>query len=197
MTTVYFVRHAQPNYENHNDQLRELTARGMADRKKVTEFLNHQNITFVISSPYKRAIDTVKEFADLHNLQIELNEDFRERTVGSEWIENFDAFARRQWHDFSYKLSGGESLEEVQKRNISALQSVLNSHSGENIVIGTHGTALSTIIHHYDSSFGYEDFCEIKNIMPWIVRFVFDDQANFISIHYDKENDIGHLRIKN
>ena len=25
MTTVYFVRHAQPNYENHDDLTRELT----------------------------------------------------------------------------------------------------------------------------------------------------------------------------
>ena len=191
MTTVYFVRHAQPNYENHNDLLRELTAKGLEDRKKVTEFLNHQNITAVISSPYKRAIDTVKEFADLHDMQIELIEDFRERTVGNEWIEDFEAFARRQWQDFSYKLSGGESLEEVQERNIKALQTVLNSHKGENIVIGTHGTALSTILHRYDSSFGYEAFCNIKNIMPWIVRFVFDDQANCVRIHYDKKNVIG------
>jgi len=29
MTTVYFVRHAQPNYENHDDMLRELTAKGL------------------------------------------------------------------------------------------------------------------------------------------------------------------------
>ena len=26
MTTVYFVRHAEPNYGNHNDRLRELCA---------------------------------------------------------------------------------------------------------------------------------------------------------------------------
>ena len=38
MTTVYFVRHAQPNYENHDDMLRELTAKGMEDRKLATRF---------------------------------------------------------------------------------------------------------------------------------------------------------------
>ena len=27
MTNVYFVRHAQPNYENHDDLTRELTRR--------------------------------------------------------------------------------------------------------------------------------------------------------------------------
>ena len=28
ITNVYFVRHAEPNYENHNDLLRELTPKG-------------------------------------------------------------------------------------------------------------------------------------------------------------------------
>ena len=39
MTNVYFVRHAQPNYENHDDLTRELTEKGLQDRKLVTEFL--------------------------------------------------------------------------------------------------------------------------------------------------------------
>ena len=29
MTTIYFVRHAQPNYENHDDLSRELTRQGL------------------------------------------------------------------------------------------------------------------------------------------------------------------------
>lgn len=35
MTTVYFVRHAEPNYNNHDDELRELTEKGLEDRKLV------------------------------------------------------------------------------------------------------------------------------------------------------------------
>jgi len=31
-------------------------------------------------------------------------------------------------------------------------------YEGKNIVIGTHGTALSTIINYYDSTYGYDDF---------------------------------------
>ena len=37
MTTVYFVRHAQPNYENHDDLTRELTEKGLQDRMKIVE----------------------------------------------------------------------------------------------------------------------------------------------------------------
>ena len=31
ITTVYFVRHAEPNYNNHDDRLRELSEKGMED----------------------------------------------------------------------------------------------------------------------------------------------------------------------
>lgn len=96
------------------------------------------------------------------------------------WIEDFTSFTKKQWSDFTYKLSDGECLQEVQTRNISALQQVINQYAGKNIVVGSHGTALSTIINYYDNSFGYSDFDKIRNVMPWIVKFVFDENANCI-----------------
>ncbi len=176
MTTVYFVRHAEPNFNNHDDMTRELSEKGLADRRLVTQFLSDKVIGAVLSSPFKRAVDTVKDFADSVGLDIVTVYDFRERRVDSVWIEDFNSFCKRQWSDFDYKLSDGETLREVQRRNIRALNEVLDKFSGKNIVIGTHGTALSTIINHFDSSFGYERFCEIKGLMPWVVRMEFDGQ---------------------
>lgn len=187
MTKVYFVRHAEPNYNNHNDALRELSSKGMEDRKLVTKFLVDKHIDVVLSSPYKRAVDTVKDFADSYGIEIDIVYDFRERKVESGWIEDFTAFTKMQWNDFTYKLSDGECLQEVQTRNMSALQQVLNKYAGKNIVVGSHGTALSTIINYYDHSFGHNDFERIKNVMPWIVEFVFDEDAKCIMI---KEHDL-------
>lgn len=177
MTNVYFVRHAEPNYDNHNDMLRELSAKGLADRQLVTEFLNTRHIDAVFSSPYKRAVDTVLDFAQKQNLTIELVDDFRERRIDSEWIEDFNAFCRQQWKDFDFKLSDGECLREVQDRNIRALNSILKTHNGKNIVIGSHGTALCTIINYYDPLFGYSEFEKIRKLMPWIVHFSFEDEV--------------------
>lgn len=174
MTTVYFVRHAEPNYGNHNDRLRELSEKGMEDRKRVTSFLADKRIDAVLSSPYKRAVDTVSHFAESRKLPVRIVEDFRERKVDSGWIEDFDGFCKRQWADFSYRLTDGETLAQVQSRNVSALAETLREYAGKNIVVGSHGTALSTILHFYDPSFGYEDFLAIKSIMPWIVKFTFD-----------------------
>ncbi|MBQ8575808.1 MAG: histidine phosphatase family protein [Clostridia bacterium] len=175
MTKVYFVRHAEPNYNNRDDMQRELSAKGMADRELVTQFLSDKNIEIVLSSPYKRAIDTVAHFADNKGLNIEIVDDFRERKVDSIWIEDFTSFSKAQWADFDYKLSDGESLNEVQSRNIYALKKVLEKYKDKNIAIGSHGTALSTIINYYDNSFGYEGFEKIRTVMPWIVEFTFQN----------------------
>lgn len=184
MQTVYFVRHAQPNYENHVDALRELTPKGQADTGLVAEFLRDKNVELVLSSPYRRAVDTISPFALEQGLAVETVEDFRERKVGEGWIENFDDFARKQWEDFSYKLPGGESLSEVQQRNIRALRQVVQ-HRRENVAaIGSHGTALSTVIHYYQPAFGYEAFQTLAK-MPWIVEFTFESDGCKSIVSYD------------
>lgn len=173
MTTVYFVRHAEPNYDNHDDMTRELSEKGLRDRSLVTVFLQDKQIDAVLSSPFKRAMDTVREFAELQNLEIEIIEDFRERRIDNCWIEDFKGFCKKQWEDFSYKLSDGECLYEVQERNIRALKNVIKWYAGKNVVVGSHGTALSTIINYFDKSFGHAQFEEIRGLMPWVVQFCF------------------------
>lgn len=176
MTTIYFVRHAEPNYKNHDDMSRELSDKGLKDRKLVTDFLMDKEIDIVLSSPYKRAMDTVGEFAEVKGIDVTVIDEFKERRVDSGWIEDFNSFCKKQWEDFSYKLSDGECLEEVQRRNILALNRVLTMHNGKNIVVGSHGTALSTIINYYDKTFGYSDFQKIRYLMPWVVQFTFEDK---------------------
>ena len=174
MTTVYFVRHAQSDYSVHDDLTRPLTERGHKDCALVTEFLRDKKIGAVFSSPYKRAADTVCGFAKSAGLPVQTVDDFRERKVADGWLEDFWAFAQKQWADFSYKLPNGECLAEVQARNIGALKKILAQRDGESIAIGTHGTALSAIINYYDSAYGYADFMTVAGIMPWVVIMRFD-----------------------
>lgn len=174
MTELYFVRHAEPNCNNHDDATRELTAKGLRDRALVTAFLADKAITAVFSSPYKRAVDTVRDFAGRVSLPVQLDPDFRERCVDSVWIDDFEGFCRRQWADFDYKYTDGETLRTVQTRNLAALRRVLQRCPEQSIAVGCHGTALSTLIHYFDPSFGFEGFQSIRRLMPWVVHFGFD-----------------------
>lgn len=176
MTHIYFVRHAEPNYNNHDEVERELTIRGQADCALVTRFLQDKNICAVLSSPYRRAIDTVRPFAESARLPIEHISDFRERRIDDVWIDDFDEFCRQQWADFDFHLAGGESLREVQDRNVAALACVLRRYQGKSVIIGGHGTAISTVLNHFDKAFGHAQFESIRRLMPWIVRLDFDGE---------------------
>ncbi len=177
-TTVYFIRHCMSDISVNDHMQRPLTESGWIDRIFVSRFLGDKHISAVYSSPYKRAIDTVSDFADKAKLKIQTVDDFRERKSDSDWDKKNDLidFIQRQWANFDYTLSDGETLRAVQNRNIRALSEILEKHAGQNIAIGTHGTALSVIINYYDKSYGYEDFIKMLPICPFAVKMVFDGQ---------------------
>ena len=57
---------------------------------------------------------------------------------------------------------------------MEALNEILEKNRGGNIVIGTHGTALSAIMNYYNPEFGCDDFLRIIDWMPYIVEMDFE-----------------------
>ena len=174
MTQVYFIRHSIPDLST-KDETRPLSEEGMKRANELVEIFENLHIDDMFSSPYKRTIQTIEPISIKKNIKIKLIEDFRERKISDEWINNFKDYSERQWTDFNYKLENGESLYEVQSRNILTLEKILIEKNGRTIIIGTHGTALSTIINFYDKSFQYKEFMEIVNLMPYIVKMEFEN----------------------
>lgn len=63
MTTLYFVRHAHSTY-TADEWTRPLSERGAGDVRNITNSLSEEKIDLVVSSPYKRAIQTVQGIAN-------------------------------------------------------------------------------------------------------------------------------------
>ena len=188
MTTVYFVRHAQSDWRSGTDRERSLTAQGLEDRRVVLDFLRDKPVDAFWCSPYRRSLDTIQEAADHFGLPIRIDERLRERETapGGNCRELF----RKRWSDFDWHEPGGESLGSVQQRNIAALTDLLSANRDKTLVIGTHGTALSTILHHYDPSFNCDSFLRLIDWMPFVVELDFDGTV-FLSktehAHVEKE----------
>jgi 2,3-bisphosphoglycerate-dependent phosphoglycerate mutase len=174
MTTIYFVRHCKPDGKIQDDRNRPLTEEGLEDSNKVAEILKDKKIDVFISSPYKRSHDSIKKSADSYGMAIQTDERLRERKAGKD-SNNHEMFKKR-WTDLSFAEDDGESIGAVQKRNIEALKEILKKYQDKNIVIGTHGTALSSIINYYDKSFNGESFMKIIDFMPWILKMEFDGE---------------------
>lgn len=185
MTRVFFVRHAEPDQTVKDDRNRPLSERGTASTSFVTDILRDKGIDIAFSSPYKRSLDTIKPFTDHAGIQITTDERFRERGGGKpgQGLRNNP----ERWKAGEWKEDWGESIAEVQKRNVEALMDVLDRFEGHNIVIGTHGTAFSTILAYLSSEYGYDDFIRMMDWMPNIVEIVFNGKKAAAI------NELGHL----
>jgi len=201
MTTIYFIRHAQPwrgANSPYTDATYPLSDKGQADVALVTQFLQDKNVDVVLSSPFKRAYDTVAPFAQQAGLEVEIIEDFRERKISNGWIEDFETFAKNQWEDENYKLSDGESIAEVTTRKLAALQKILQKYDGKTIAVGSHGMAISVLLRRYNSEFGYEQHRAMP--MPYVVKMVFDKgvcfDVSYTNLFGQVEPDYQNIRVE-
>ncbi|WP_141546952.1 histidine phosphatase family protein [Bacillus sp. AFS053548] len=174
MTNLYLVRHAHSTYTP--DELgRPLSKRGFTDAINVTKLLINEKIDYVISSPYKRAIQTVQEIAKSSNLDIIIEEDFKERLLSLEPVGDFEKEIREVWMDFKRSLNGGESNYTAQKRGIEAINKLLVNYSGKNIVIGTHGNLMVLIMNYFDQKYDFNFWNELA--MPDIYKLTFEGKS--------------------
>ena len=110
MTTIYFIRHAQSDFTVQDTRKRPLTDKGRVDCKLVIEYLSDKNIDVIISSPYKRAVDTLSDFGDKNGLSIEIIEDLHEQIhdlkTGNDLLDDWVPYYVKLWSDFTYSIQG-------------------------------------------------------------------------------------------
>jgi 2,3-bisphosphoglycerate-dependent phosphoglycerate mutase len=153
-TYIFFVRHAESPYIPGEERLRGLSDKGISDALLIHSALKHEEIEVFISSPYERAIQTIKATAG--NNEILIFEDLRERQIGNIPDDKFKESKQKVYQDFNFSFPEGESSKQAQERAIKVLLEVLNTYEGKKIVIGTHGDILTLMMNFFDKSFDYE-----------------------------------------
>ncbi|GGI11562.1 histidine phosphatase family protein [Gottfriedia solisilvae] len=174
ITNLYFVRHAHSTYTP--DELgRPLSERGFSDAKIVAGLLLNEKIDYVVSSPYKRAIQTVEGIAKSLNQEIFIEENFKERELSKKPVEDFNHVITQVWNDFNLSWDGGESNITAQTRGIEATKKILKDFEGKNVVIGTHGNIMVLIMNYFDQKYDYNFWNELA--MPDIYKLTFKNES--------------------
>ncbi|MBS4196072.1 histidine phosphatase family protein [Bacillus sp. FJAT-49870] len=170
-TNLYLVRHAHSTY-NHDEQGRPLSERGLKDAQLVTDILKLENIDYVISSPYKRAIQTVGGIASwLHN-EVMIEENFKERKLAGVPVENFNEAIIKVWDNPEFAWESGESNVVAQKRGVQITLEILKKYEGKNVAIGTHGNIMVLIMNYFNAEFDFSFWQELE--MPDIYKLTFE-----------------------
>lgn len=127
------------NLENLR-MLRPLSFEGEYVAKKISENDIFKDIERIYSSFYSSAICSAKYLASKLNLEITLSNKFNDCKVGVLGSKNMKMVKGLQDHDFNYKLSGGESLNNVGERMLLGFEMLINRD--EDVVIFTHKRAI-------------------------------------------------------
>ncbi|GIN09695.1 phosphoglycerate mutase [Shouchella clausii] len=177
-TNVYLVRHAHSTYTA--DELgRPLSEKGIVASENVRRLFANKKIDAVLSSPYKRAIQTVECVAAGIGKEVIIKEGFKERRLSEKPMEDFQAAIAKVWEDPTFFWEGGESNVAAQKRGVQALLNVLEEYEGKNIVIGTHGNIMVLLMNFFDRNY---DFLFWKSLeMPDIYKLMFQSK-NLINV---------------
>ncbi|WP_077306907.1 histidine phosphatase family protein [Terribacillus halophilus] len=167
LTTLYVVRHAHSLY-TPDERNRSLSEKGYQDAKLVQQLLAAEQVEVRISSPYRRAWETIAADTNL----VILDERLRERQIADSPADNFEDSIHQLWMQEEFQFPGGESNETARARGVSAFQDILTSYSGKRVAIGTHGNLMTLTMGHYDTQFHYAFWKQLA--MPAIWKLTFD-----------------------
>ncbi|KMK75555.1 histidine phosphatase family protein [Alkalihalobacillus pseudalcaliphilus] len=159
ITTVFMVRHAESPFKKGEERTRGLSQKGFDDVETVTNLLIDKEIAAVVSSPYTRAIQSVESIAKQRGLEIQTYEGLKERSIKA-WDYQLPkaellVAIQQSLEDKDYCLRGGETIKEAQERSLPIVKELLKKYKGEAIVIGTHGSIMTSILNGFDEQFGF------------------------------------------
>lgn len=166
MTILILVRHAQsapgPDLPESAFPLSEL---GRSQARALVPILRELGVDALVSSPYQRAIDTLRPYAHAAGLEIAVDDDLRERSLGA-WLESVEALndaIRRMHADLDFHLEGGESGRACLARYEAALARAIAACSGRTIAVGAHGGVISHFLAAHHAGLPAEFWRSIRN----------------------------------
>ena len=156
---IYIVRHCRAEGQAYNAPLTET---GFKQAAELDTFFNEIHVERIISSPYKRAVQSIKPLSERLNVDIELNGQLKERVLSTEPLSDWFEKLRTTFENPEIKFAGGESSIEAVNRIIEVVEDVLNSEL-ENTVIVTHGNVMALLLNHYNKQFGFNEWANLGN----------------------------------
>jgi alpha-ribazole phosphatase len=201
MVKVILIRHGETDW-NKQQIFRgrvdvALNEVGLAQARAVQESLKDIQIDKLYSSPLGRAFETARILLENRTCEVETEEGFIDIDFGR-WQGVSHQKVKEEYKDLyetwlakphMITFPEGESLEEVRRRSMKALEKVIKNHPGETLAIVSHRVVnkvmVCTILGLELSRFWYikQDTCAIN-------KFEYKDRKFYFTLL----NDTCHLK---
>jgi probable phosphoglycerate mutase len=152
MMELLLIRHALPVRREDTDGPAdpELSEIGIAQAKRLGEWLAAEEIAAVYSSPMRRAMQTAQPVADAHVLDIIASDGIAEYDRNATTYvpieesraandERWQSLQRGDWH-------GDESEDDFHHRVHDGIERIVRSHPSERIAVVCHGGVINSYL---------------------------------------------------
>jgi 2,3-bisphosphoglycerate-dependent phosphoglycerate mutase len=169
---IYLVRHGKATGQAADAPL---TSEGIDQAEALAEFLLGVGISQIVSSPFARALKSIKPLSIRLNIEIKLDERLIEAALStidySDWLDKL----RESFSDFELSFEGGESSQAATDRAMAAINDALLLATAP-IVVVTHGRLLTLMLKHFDSRYGFEEWQNLTT--PDVFRIVIKENES-------------------
>ncbi|UYO36321.1 phosphoglycerate mutase family protein [Bacillus zhangzhouensis] len=158
MKTYYIVRHCQADGQSKDAAL---TPQGITQSHELAQFFSSVLLNQIISSPYKRAIQTTEPLAHAKQLEIKIDQRLSERVLSSKPIDDWYEKLKLSFTDLHMTCEGGESSQEAMNRIVEALHEQIKLEKDHTLFV-THGNIMSLLLKHTDPTIGFEEWKKLS-----------------------------------
>lgn len=151
---LLLVRHALPLRREVADGPAdpELSDIGVAQAKRLGEYLAGEEIAAVYTSPLRRARQTAQPVADAHVLELITADEVAEYDRNASWYvpieelraandERWQALARGDWH-------ADEDEDVFHARVLDGIERIIRAHPAERVAVVCHGGVINSYLAH-------------------------------------------------
>jgi broad specificity phosphatase PhoE len=160
-TTVFLIRHGVTAWHDEKKLLGKqrdlpLSDAGRAQAERAAALLAGIGIGEVLSSPLQRAVQTARIIGARFHIEVARDPRLTDFDVG-EWsgrsledIARSPEYAAFLADPHAEHIPGGESLDEVRRRAVGAIEQALEDNpSGDAIAVITHAGVIRVLLAHY------------------------------------------------
>lgn len=204
MTTIYLINNTltMNNLDYPDDTLEQrrqkriLSIEGEKESEELVNIDYLKRINVIYSSPYVMAVGTAKYLARKLELETIITRELGERVLGSIGDKKIRMVSEMQENDFSYKLSGGESLNDVKRRMTCFINKIKRLEKDKTIAMFTHNVAITSYLSEYCTK-GFN--LDNRLILNYGEEAIIDgawDGINIIEIIFEGDNVVSIKRKK-
>lgn len=157
-TVLYLIRHAEPEPAYHSMYYGQLdvplSERGHQQTEAVADRLSSVPFGAIYSSDLTRAGILADALAEPRDLPVRRLEVFRERSLGILQGLTAEEMKHRHPEEFEkwfvdrafYRVDGGENFEDLQNRVMPAVETLVESFTGQRLAVATHAGPIRVVL---------------------------------------------------